>query len=204
MLTYSESTFCSLRYCSRSSSSVARPRTASSSRAACTTLPSRCSKPLFELFHFLGQRNDHVRQRVLHIVRIGNQHALALAVDDVGRIADNGGIGWNIAQHYRTGADARVLANGDVSQNVGAIAHEDAVAQGRMTLAFLLAGASQGYVLVESDVVADNRSLADDHAHAMIDEQAPSDVRSGVYLNAGPEARHLRAKTRQKPAVVLP
>jgi len=37
--------------------------------------------------------------------------------------------------------------------------------------------------------------------HAMIDKQAPSDLRPGMNLNAGPEACHLRAKTRQKPAL---
>ena len=54
-----------------------------------------------------------------------------------------------------------------------------------MALASLLAGAAQRHALVEHHVVADLGRLADDDAHAVVDEEALADLRAGVNLDAG-------------------
>ena len=73
-----------------------------------------------------------------------------------------------------------------------------------MALAHVLARAAQRHVLIERDVVADFGRLADDHAHAVIDEQSLADGRAGVDLDAGLFAGALRHNARQQLHVVLP
>ncbi len=71
-------------------------------------------------------------------------------------------------------------------------------ADGRVTLAVLLAGAAERDALVEGYVVADDRSFTDDHAHAVIDEEAAADLRAGMNLDAGKEARPTCDKQRAR------
>ena len=52
---------------------------------------------------------------------------------------------------------------------------------------------AQGHALEEMDVVLDDRRLADDDPHPVVDEEPLADARSGVDLNAGegpPQVRH--------------
>jgi hypothetical protein len=60
-----------------------------------------------------------------------------------------------------------------------------------VALGSLGAGASQGNALEEVAVVADLRRLADDHPHAMVDEEALADLSAGVDLDAGADATAL-------------
>jgi len=67
-------------------------------------------------------------------VGVGDEDALAVAVDDVGGDADDGGVGRDVAEDDRAGADARVFADGDVAEDVGVVADENAVAEGGVAL----------------------------------------------------------------------
>ena len=49
--------------------------------------------------------------------------------------------------------------------------------------------------MIHQHVVADLGSLADDHAHAVVDEEAPTDLRAGVDLDAGDRPRDLRQQS---------
>src|ERR1700694_1627904 len=61
-----------------------------------------------------------------------------------------------------------------------------------MALAVLQARAAQCHALIKSAVTTDLRRLAENHAHAMIDEDARGDARAGVNLDAGKEAHDIR------------
>ena len=65
----------------------------------------------------------------------------------------------------------------------GAGAHDDVVRQRGMSLLSFGAGAAQCHALVEMTIVADLRRLADDDAHAVIDEQPFADLGAGVDLD---------------------
>src|SRR5690606_12275963 len=75
--------------------------------------------------------------------------------------------------------------------------------QGRRALAFLPAGAAQRYAVVERAVVADFGGLADHHAHAMVDEEAPADAGAGMDLDTGEPARDC-GKEARRPAQAMP
>jgi hypothetical protein len=71
------------------------------------------------------------------------------------------------------------FADDDVAQHARARANDHVVCERGMPLAGLFARAAQGHALVERHIVADDRSLADHHAHAVIDEEAAADFAPG-------------------------
>ena len=71
----------------------------------------------------------------------------------------------------------------------------DLVADRRVALAGIEADAAQGDTLIEGHIVADLGGLADHHAHAVIDEEAPPDPRARVDLDPGHEAADLGDET---------
>ena len=73
-----------------------------------------------------------------------------------------------------------------------------------MALAGFLPRAAKGHSLIQGDVVADDRGLADDDAHAMIDEEAPADFRAGMDFDSGDEPAELRQRPRGKSPAVNP
>ena len=54
-----------------------------------------------------------------------------------------------------------------------------------MTFAGVLTGTAEGYALIERTVVADLRRLTNDDSGTVVDEEATSDGRTGMDLNAG-------------------
>src|SRR6266496_3208122 len=117
--------------------------------------------------------------------------------DNVARDSDHGGIAWNTSQHDRSGADARVVSNLDVAENSGTRADHDAIPNRRMPLPGVLAGAAERDALINSDLVADDRSLADHHTHTVIDKKAFANLSARMDLDSRSQPRHLRKPTRQ-------
>ena len=76
-------------------------------------------------------------------------------------------------------------------------ADDHAVLERGMALLAPRRGSSEGDALVEVAVLADDGGLADDDAHAMVDEAAPPDARRGVDLDAGDEAVQVREQARE-------
>src|SRR3954469_23811615 len=85
----------------------------------------------------------------------------------------------------RVGAHLRPGAHHDGAQHAGTRADDDAVPDRRMALGAVQAAAPERDVVVEHHVVADLGGLADDDAHAVVDEEPPADGRAGVDLDAG-------------------
>ena len=176
----------------------------SSAKGSAAALAVGDAEAVFQLLHAGGKRDESIGERILDVVRIGDEHALAVAIDDVRGHADDGGVGRHVGQHHRAGADAGVFADGDVAEDVGVVADEDAVADGGVALAVALAGAAQRDALVHGHVAAHDGGFADHHAGGVIDEQAPAEQRAGMDVDAGEEAAHLRENARRQAQVVAP
>ena len=91
-------------------------------------------------------------------------------------------------------ADDRVVPDGDVAQDGGAGVDGDVVLKVGMAfgafddVAALVLGEAEGAegdALVNLDLVAEHGGLADDHAGAMVDEEAVADGGAGVDVDAG-------------------
>src|SRR5581483_41293 len=151
-----------------------------------------------------GELDDDVGKGVADFLGIGDDDALTVAQDNVTRHADDGGIGRDVTEHDRAGADAAVVTNRDIAQNARAGPDRDTVSNRGMALAFFLAGPSESDPLVDSDVVAQDSGLANYHAHSVIDEETPADLSGGMDFDAGEPAKALRIETSQQAKMASP
>src|SRR5882724_1983388 len=94
----------------------------------------------------------------------------------------------DLPHHHRARADAAPRPDGEAPENLRPRPHGDVVAQGGMTLLPPHAGAAEGHALEQGHVLADLRRLADDDAHAVVDEEAPPQLGRGMDLDPGEEA----------------
>ena len=92
----------------------------------------------------------------------------------------------------RVGPHLGPVLDSDWSQDLGAGADLHVVADGGMTLARTHRHPAQSHSVEQQDVVADLRGLTDDHAHAMVNEEALTDRRGRVDLDTGEVAGRLR------------
>jgi len=159
---------------------------------------------VFQFFNAGGEGNERVGERIFHVMRVGDEDALPVAVNDVGGHADDGGVGRHVRENHGAGADAGVLADGDVAEHVGVVPYKDAIAECGVALAVPLAGAAERDALVESDVAADDGGFADDNAGGVIDEEAAAEQRTGMDVDAGEEAGEPRKNTCGQAQLHLP
>src|ERR1700745_2028825 len=90
--------------------------------------------------HLIGYRREGFGERIVDLLGIGDDHALALAEDNVTGDAHHRGIVGNIAQHHGAGADAAILADDDVAEDLGASADDHVVFEGGMALSLFFPG----------------------------------------------------------------
>src|SRR3954447_6924026 len=141
-------------------------------------------EPALELGDALGEALDRLGDRVGEVdpVGVGALDPAPLHPHRVAGIADHGGPRRHVLYDDRVGADLGVLADRDRTQELRPGANRDVVAEGRVALAALEAGATQGHPLVEGHPGADPRRLADHHAGAVVDEEFLADLGGGVDL----------------------
>ena len=110
-----------------------------------------------------------------------------------------------VLDHHGVGADGRIRPDHDRAQHLGTGADDHAVPDGRVALDLGQRTPAQGDPVVDHHVVADLRGLPDDHAHAVVDEEAPADGGPGVDLDPGQEAPGLGEQARREARLgVLP
>src|ERR1700743_507183 len=98
--------------------------------------------------------------------------------------------------YHRARANLDVVTDHDTAQNFRAGSDHHVVADRRMAFPLLVAGPAECNTLVDQNVVANFRSLADNNARTVIDEKTPPDLRSRVDFNAGQKTRNLRDEPR--------
>ena len=73
-----------------------------------------------------------------------------------------------------------------------------------MPLAGVERSSAKRDALVDGDVVTHFGGLANDHSHAVIDEEAAANGGSGMDFDSRKKARDLRQSTRQEEPAMLP
>src|SRR5690606_36269731 len=96
-------------------------------------------------------------QQLIH--ETGRLRAAGIA-DDPGWNAGDGLLRWDRLQHHRPGSDARAGTDLDIAENFRAGADQDAIADLRMPIGPLLAGAAERHPVQDRDIVTDHRGLA--------------------------------------------
>src|SRR5664279_1216218 len=70
---------------------------------------------LAQNLYFGRHGGESFGKRIVDLFGVGDDHALAVAEDDVTRDAYDGRVGGNVAQYNRASTDAAVFADGDVA-----------------------------------------------------------------------------------------
>jgi hypothetical protein len=157
--------------------------------------------PLVGSHAVIDQLVDRPDHRIVHTSadRVGGEtrFVTGLFFDDVRRNAYRCGAGRHALDHHCIGTNARAVADSNGSENFRAGAKHYAVAESRMALAFVPRRAAECDAVIKRAVVADFGGLAYHHAHAMVDEEAPSDARARMDLDAGEKTPDMRNQTRQ-------
>ncbi len=118
----------------------------------------------------------------MDLVQVRGPHAVQ--AHDARRHADRRRIGGHLVQHHGPRGHAGVVAHPERPQDFGARPHQHVVAEGRVALAVVLARAAERHALVQGAVVADFGRFADDHAHAVVDEQPLPDFGARVDFDS--------------------
>src|SRR5204863_383465 len=103
-------------------------------------------------------------------------------------------------EHDGTRCDPGAMADLDVSEDLGAGAYQHSLANLRMPVARLLAGAPKRHAVQHRDIVLDHRSLADYEAGSMINEDAAPNPR--IRMNVA--LKHSRRTALQIQSKILP
>ena len=115
---------------------------------------------------------------------------------DLGWDAGEDGVWWGILGYDSVGADRRAVTDCDWTQYLGSRADHYAIADGGVALALDELRTSEGYAVVEHDVIANLGCLTDDDAHAVVNEEAPADRGAGVNLDPRETTGDLAEDTR--------
>ncbi len=153
---------------------------------------------LFQGFDPIDEGADHLGFGVGQAAMFQGFDAFARSVDDAAGDADYRAVGGDIAQYDGACADAGVVAQLDIAEDLCARADDDVIAQGGVAFAAFFAGAAEGDALVDQRVVADDRRFADHDAHAMVNEDAAPDRCAGVDFDPREEAGEMGDQPREE------
>src|SRR3974390_654330 len=130
--------------------------------------------------HVAQARSAVEHHAVEHLVHRARRLGTARLADHLGGTARNRHVVWNRIDHHRTRGNARAVPDLDVAEDFCTRADHHAVADFRMTVLMLLAGAAEGNVMQDRHVVVDHRRLADDEPRGMVEEDAAADARGRI------------------------
>jgi len=122
----------------------------------------------------------------------------------LGGDADGDAVRGDILSHDGVRTDSGTLADGDGAENFGAGADGDVVADGGVALGLGKDLAAESDAVVEHHTVADLSGLANDDAHAVVDEETAADGGAGVDFHTGEETGDLRQDARRSLEVADP
>src|SRR5213078_1975181 len=103
-------------------------------------------------------------------------HALTVAICYPAGNAHHNGVRRHLADDHRTGADAAAVADLEPADDLCAGADDDVVSERRVALLALEARPRQAHALVDRDVLPHLRGLADHDTHAVVDEEARTEL----------------------------
>lgn len=108
-----------------------------------------------------------------------------------GRDPHRGGPGRDVLDHHGVGTDLGVLAEHHRAEHPGTGTDRDPVLDRGVALDALHRPPAEGDPVVQHHVIPDLGGLPDHHAHAVVDEEAPTDPRPGMDLHPGEGAHPL-------------
>src|ERR1044072_4086001 len=103
---------------------------------------------------------------------------------------DHRGMSRHRCYQNRAGADPAMTSDDHRTEDGGAAKNRHGIFDGRMAVDALRRRAAKSDALVNRHLVANLGGLADNHAHAVIDEESSPYGRAGVNLDTGEKSSH--------------
>lgn len=128
-------------------------------------------------------------QMMIEVDAVRGDAALTLRQYHTPRYADDCHAVRDFADDDGIGTDASAGADTNRSENFGACANDDTIAERWMAFSGVPRHSTKRDAVVERDVIADFSRLADDDTAAVIDEQAAPDTRTGMNVDLRHESR---------------
>jgi hypothetical protein len=113
------------------------------------------------------------------------------ALEDASGDSDDGRVGWAGVDDNRVCAEARACSDGDVAENFRAGADDNSIFDRRVAFRRFKTGSTEADTLVNDDVVSDDGRLTDDDAHAVIDDEASTNLSARMNFDTRDESTHL-------------
>ena len=136
----------------------------------------------------------HRLEGVIHVERWGIDRG---ATNHDGGHARHAGMWGDVLQDNGASTNLGAFADGDVAEDLRAGADEHARTDLRVTVATGLAGATQGDLVEEGDVVGDDAGLAGDEAGGVVEQDADAEAGRGMDIDGevlGDERLQVRGK----------
>ena len=118
-------------------------------------------------------------------------HTLAILAHDMPRHTNHCAIIRYIFNHHRTSTNLDIVANIDITEHLGTAGDHHIVANSWMTFAGFFAGTAQRNALIKRYIIANNGSLTNYNASAMIDKETFTKLCTWMNLHLGKETCHL-------------
>lgn len=152
--------------------------------------PLQMREARFEKLDTIEECRDRLSHRVGHEVMVeidaaGAFPAIRFRMNDFGRYASDGHLGWRILDDDRIGTDSRATPDRDRSKDLRTRSNDDTILERRMPLAGRPGRAAERDAVIERDILANHRRLTDHNPGAMVDEKPPADFCARMYVDIG-------------------
>src|SRR5262244_419484 len=145
------------------------------------------------LHHLLEGPGEGVGQ--IRLVEVDAAHPRSVTKCYPAGDADDNRVFRHLPHHHRPRTNAAPGADGEAADDLRARSHHHVVGEGGVPLLPLVAGAAESHPLEQAHVPPDLGRLADDHSHAIVDEESGSKLGRGMDLDAREEAAQVRQPT---------
>ena len=146
--------------------------------------------------HFLGHAICIKTHALFHYLAAGIVLRLLLH-DNATRNTDNCCPGRDRLGYHGIRTDFGTLTHFERSQYLCACTYHDAVADRGVALTLAPARSTEGHTLIQRNVVTNNRCLTNNHTHTVVNEKAPANCGSRMYLDTGKPPRQRRNSARK-------
>src|SRR5689334_12702962 len=132
----------------------------------------------------LNRASDLVVEILDDLIHLLRRTIRSGAIRQVSRYANCGATWRYRLQDHRPRSDARVLANLDVAEHLGAHRQQHAAPHFRMPVALLFARATESYAVQHRDIVFDDCCFADHSAGRVVNHETLAETSRRMDVNA--------------------
>lgn len=106
------------------------------------------------------------------------------AANQLGIDSHSNGAGRHVLGHHRVCPNPAIIADHNISNQLGPGTQDDSVANGGVALDRIQRLSTQGHPVVDQHVIANHGGFSDDHPNSVINYQPAANIGTGVDFNS--------------------